>query len=54
VLANVEIDPEPPVIYAYDLFQDERDGYSAKLLKSWYGEKDVTTDSCYRVPPTPA
>jgi hypothetical protein len=28
-----------PVIHVYDLFQDEKDGYSATVIKGWYGEQ---------------
>ncbi len=28
-----------PIIHVYDLFQDEANGYSAQVIKKWYGEQ---------------
>jgi hypothetical protein len=38
ILANARALAAEPTIHAYDLFQDDRDGYSATLLKGWYKE----------------
>lgn len=40
LLANRHVDAPDGSIVVYDLFQDARDGYSAQLIRQWYGEPD--------------
>lgn len=40
LLANPRARADKPIIHVYDLFEDERDGYSATLLKGWYNDRN--------------
>jgi hypothetical protein len=40
LLANPYYKVEKPAIHVYDLFQDDKDGYSATVIKGWYNEKN--------------
>jgi hypothetical protein len=46
LLANSAVTEKAERIHVYDLFQDQRDGYSAQVIKNWYGEKS-NSDSIY-------
>jgi hypothetical protein len=38
--ANPRAQAARPTIHVYDLFEDDRDGYSAQLLRGWYNEQN--------------
>ena len=40
LLANLKVQAANPTLHVYDLFEDDRDGYSANLLKGWYNQAD--------------